>query len=919
MSNLVTVRVTHKKETLLVLRSYEHEIKAPRESMLGLHTKQDLVTLLISEPELSLMGLDPEYLKISRRSKKHNRFVPLTTDADFRALARSLRVKNHVRLVVDDSLAFDFSSLRLRFDDMATALRRIEGMYDRVSLFFVHGLDIPEADPAPAYNSSPCPPAIHSSISCDGCSPDVFTPLRGTRYACMVCPDYDLCESCEMLRQYSPTASDHNATHPMAKFVSPVDSTAVFTRPMLWKLHRYDELVALARQSRFTDATDKEIGTAILELVTDAFQSGSQASDRNGASSTFTTQPIVAQPLQLETNLQVPMHAGRDDRIEVTSLLNLSKASWATTLAEEYKFEVANIRHNPTDPPVCSRKFPNEFAKVPRFGVSSAHTEIVAEMARNGKPRLETPTFVCFYDEIPMGDTKPELVGRIKGLSMATCLTLYNQLGRDILGGTLKFSFYTDVLKGALTREIKNSPPIKHGQSRVFNFRGIDCNLAEHPAFKMSIEYHGLELWGANIRSTPPRAGDCEEGIKLEVKQWKADSVVLNIENCTSKSFNLTNLRADVLDRQAQIIGSIFLPQISDLGPRLQTRVVIPLKVVNAFHSNYVIVVQNDEFKSACFHWTKPRVFLGGMFEAIGAIPTHPQDSVTRESTSETTAGQVDPTNLPAAEAPLEYLDVLTASDQLASLAIESDGDNVTASAAPPVAVDSAILNSRLVIPEHESNGSMNSSKCHSIDPESDGEQYINFIEEQKSDEQAFIEYEQAVVNDDQFCSEITRELDAQRAFAIADSMAEAVEANFLVRGDARDWMGSAFIGNEDPDQGLASDLGSNERNSDVAQIEATNFSGEATPEPDVPAAMSGSLHEIVLPQLSFQVQEGSRSMPSSQYLDASNDMSKDPAELQTSGDDVNGGNEDEYDIISAATSDEEWEYEEIPKGIDTE
>jgi len=54
-------------------------------------------------------------------------------------------------------------------------------------------------------------PVVHAGITCDGCQQ---SPIAGIRFKCKVCPDFDLCATCE-------AKNTHPADHPLVKFKVP--------------------------------------------------------------------------------------------------------------------------------------------------------------------------------------------------------------------------------------------------------------------------------------------------------------------------------------------------------------------------------------------------------------------------------------------------------------------------------------------------------------------------------------------------------------------------------------------------------------------------------------------------------------------------------------------------------------------------
>lgn len=81
---------------------------------------------------------------------------------------------------------------------------------------------------ADAANVSVATQPVHMGICCDGplCKSSGSWPsyIRGARYKCAVCHDLDFCANCE-----ANPANEHNKTHPLIKFRTPVRHVSVTT------------------------------------------------------------------------------------------------------------------------------------------------------------------------------------------------------------------------------------------------------------------------------------------------------------------------------------------------------------------------------------------------------------------------------------------------------------------------------------------------------------------------------------------------------------------------------------------------------------------------------------------------------------------------------------------------------------------
>lgn len=107
-----------------------------------------------------------------------------------------------------------------------------------------------QLSPAPSKASTPCgpfgdptspstaPAILHPGVSCDICGVDI---IRGARFKCAICHNFDACESCEFARRAPLVGSHHVRGHPMVRFN---DSRPFLQSPVTWDRSQFVHRVA---------------------------------------------------------------------------------------------------------------------------------------------------------------------------------------------------------------------------------------------------------------------------------------------------------------------------------------------------------------------------------------------------------------------------------------------------------------------------------------------------------------------------------------------------------------------------------------------------------------------------------------------------------------------------------------------------
>ncbi|ODV79042.1 uncharacterized protein CANTADRAFT_244218 [Suhomyces tanzawaensis NRRL Y-17324] len=243
----VTLQVTLNKISHPSKPASNKSFKIKRTQFNQIDSKEALITFL-SGTELALSSSNAPFLEFLRKSKRHKEYVPLETPSDFRTLARSLMVKSRVKLIINDRspvIVNDYNDYKLikesTIDFNALGDRLIEVAMEHFKDLFSQppsSVGPEPSTPNPSVNekkhgvgaAAADELVVHEGILCDGCNPIGIAnviPMKGVRYSCLVCPDFDLCQACEnRLQSGEVFLETHSKSHAMAKITTPGQNVA---------------------------------------------------------------------------------------------------------------------------------------------------------------------------------------------------------------------------------------------------------------------------------------------------------------------------------------------------------------------------------------------------------------------------------------------------------------------------------------------------------------------------------------------------------------------------------------------------------------------------------------------------------------------------------------------------------------------
>lgn len=228
-AKMIAENITVRAVLVRSKKTVERETSVLRTRFGSLVSKEGILNFVFDElfSDLSDIKLSSQNFKIERKSKKHKRFVSLEYADDFKELMRSVKVKNHVKLVIYE-IENNVQPKESAVTDALDQVRRLVGELQKSELWeilktFTTAYNMQlladgeclsddvgrDVEPRAAQKED----IIHEFVACDSCHPqETFGNIHGTRYKCVVCENFDLCEQCYLSKV---VIMGHQSDHPM--------------------------------------------------------------------------------------------------------------------------------------------------------------------------------------------------------------------------------------------------------------------------------------------------------------------------------------------------------------------------------------------------------------------------------------------------------------------------------------------------------------------------------------------------------------------------------------------------------------------------------------------------------------------------------------------------------------------------------
>ncbi|CAG89533.2 DEHA2F18216p [Debaryomyces hansenii CBS767] len=611
-NKVVTIKVSYNH---LCSSSKDCSITVERESFIRIDDKEKLVAFLRSDFKLG----DLKDIKILRKSKKHKDYIPLETDSDFKSLSRSLKVKNHIKLLINDStpatkfcspniLGGDFEKKKtIDFASLGKAL--VEASFTVLSDFRGEEFQAHtkpqtqptqpqtrtqsakgqfEEKPKDATNND----CVHELVACDSCNPTNFVPIKGVRFKCLICRDYDLCQACESKQHVEEKNNgDHLYTHPMIKI----------TKPLL------DSRTNCPRA--FSNSND---------IIYDIPLNGCSLANKDKIES------ILGEGSINDFFKNVDKIIEESDRYKILS--SLLKTENIQDEDEDTKFAMLQslVESSNVQADICTSSQNNE-------GSDDQETKSADEIDISINLNHE-PESLSEYNKVQIYTKRFSQDARV------ISLVLYNNSSIPISGGDLKFEFYDSNASEVIL--VKNVRAILSGEKRSYNLGILTEKFNSLSGRRLKISttddsiimdgnYSPGETTSLNIMNKPILANlsdiKSEKGSIEVVLVPKSNSMAqIIITNKSKTRLDCSNLKFKVINCFDQVVCNLSVVHGRKILPERTTKYNIGLSNAHLKYPFKLLIV-TDSFFASCDLSLKN---LNGVFEVIPKEKWHEDVSV---------------------------------------------------------------------------------------------------------------------------------------------------------------------------------------------------------------------------------------------------------------------------------------------------